>query len=32
MSNTKGLMYDAMHLLPDGIRLMIDTIRTGGNI
>ncbi len=32
VSNTKGLMYDAMHLLPDGIRLMIDTIRTGGNI
>ncbi|MGI9028999.1 MAG: acyltransferase family protein [Ilumatobacteraceae bacterium] len=32
VSNTEGLMYDAMHLLPDGIRLMIDTIRAGGNI
>jgi hypothetical protein len=32
VSNTTGLMYDAMHLLPEGIRLMIDTIRTGGNI
>jgi peptidoglycan/LPS O-acetylase OafA/YrhL len=32
VSNTEGLMYDAMHLTGDGIRLMIDTIRTSGNL
>jgi peptidoglycan/LPS O-acetylase OafA/YrhL len=32
VSNAEGLTYDAMHLTGDGIRLMIDTIRGGGNI
>ncbi|MGH9270704.1 MAG: hypothetical protein ACRDZ2_05480, partial [Ilumatobacteraceae bacterium] len=32
VSRQEGLTYDAMHLTGDGIRLMIDTIRTNGNI
>jgi hypothetical protein len=32
VSDAPGLTYDAMHLTPDGIRLMIDTIRQAGGI
>ena len=32
VSNEAGLTYDAMHLTSDGIRRMIDTIRTAGAI
>nr|MBA3606406.1 acyltransferase [Acidimicrobiia bacterium] len=31
-SNQPGLTYDAMHLTGDGIRLMIDTVRSAGGI
>jgi len=31
-ANQPGLTYDAMHLTGDGIRLMIDTVRTAGGI
>jgi peptidoglycan/LPS O-acetylase OafA/YrhL len=32
VSGRAGLTYDAIHLNPDGIRLMIDTIRTAAGI